>query len=85
VSAPANGGFLSKEEHRQVVNLDIMARHDANRSNQCWADDIFGQGGANEAFDVCQEDGPFECGIGLCPRHCKAVHVCKSQLATSSR
>jgi hypothetical protein len=57
-----------------IAALVLTDNYRRARDAQCWADDISGRIGAGEDNDTCQEPGPFECGLGLCPRHCEEIH-----------
>jgi hypothetical protein len=74
--APA-GEKLTTDELLNIGRLQMMENYGRERHLQCWADEVFGRGW-NPEVDSCQMTGPFECGLGLCPNHCKEVHVCAS-------
>jgi hypothetical protein len=51
--------------------LDKAEEWSRLQQNQCWANAALRR---NLVDYACQEEGPFECKLGLCPQHCEEVH-----------
>lgn len=68
---------LSVQDSASLADLEWQERYDRGRHGECWADshDYTWSRGVGE---VCVTRGPFDCPLGLCPVHCKEVHVCKA-------
>lgn len=68
---------LSVQDSASIADLEWEDRYERSRARQCWADTT-GYLWSGSVGDVCVTQGPFPCPLGLCPVHCKEVHVCKA-------
>lgn len=70
---PSTAFIVTPDPDVQSMNLlELFDGYDRARAKQCWADDIVGIGDAEG--DSCQQLATPDCGLGLCPTHCKEVH-----------